>query len=44
MTFLTPNFEKLSHDQFVVVLKCFDDLQDELGHSNHELSKHLKNW
>ena len=42
VTFLTPNIEKLSHDQFVVVPKHVDALQDELGHSNHELSKHLK--
>ena len=43
VTFLTPNTEKLSHDQFVVVHKHADALQDELGHSNDELSKHLKN-
>ena len=43
VTFLTPNTEKLSHDQFVVVHKHVDALQDELGHSNDELSKHLKN-
>ena len=43
VTFLTPNTEKLSHDQFVVVHKCVDALQDELGHSNKKLSKCLKN-
>ena len=42
MTFSTPNNEKLSHDQFVVVHKCVDALQEELGHSNCELSKCLK--
>ena len=42
MTFSTPNNEKLSRDQFVVVHKCVDALQEELGHSNHELSKCLK--
>ena len=42
MTFLTPNNEKCSRDQFVVVHKCVDALQEELGHSNCELSKCLK--
>ena len=42
VTFSTPNNEKFSHDQFVVVHKHVDALQEELGHSNHELSKHLK--
>ena len=42
MTFSTPNNEKCSHDQFVVVHKHVDALQEELGHSNHELSKCLK--
>ena len=42
MTFSTPNNEKCSHDQFVVLHKCVDALQEELGHSNHELSKRLK--
>ena len=42
MTFSTPNNEKCSHDQFVIVHKCVDALQEELGHSNHELSKRLK--
>ena len=42
MTFSTPNNEKCSCDQFVVVHKCVDALQEKLGHSNHELSKHLK--
>ena len=42
MTFLTPNNEKFSRDQFVVVHKHVDALQEELGHSNHKLSKCLK--
>ena len=42
VTFSTPNNEKFSHDQFVVVHKHVDALQEELGHSNYELSKHLK--
>ena len=41
MTFLTPNSEKFTHNQFVVVHKCVDALQEELGHTNQELSKCL---
>ena len=39
---MTPNNEKCSCDQFVVINTCVDALQEELGHSNCELSKHLK--
>ena len=42
VTFLTPNNEKCSRDQFVVVHKCLDALQEGLGLSNHKLSKRLK--
>ena len=42
VTFTTPNNEKLSCDQFVFVHKHVNALQEELGHSNHELSKCLK--
>ena len=42
VTFSTPN-DTFFHDQFVVVHKHVDALQEELGHSNCKLSKHLKN-
>ena len=38
--FSTPNNEKFTHNQFVVH-KHVDALQEELGHTNWELSKHL---
>ena len=42
MTFSTPNNNKnITHNQFVVVHKCVDALQEELDHANRELSKHL---
>ena len=34
VTFLTPNNKKLSRNQFVVVHKCVDALQEELGFTN----------
>ena len=34
VTFLTPNNEKFTHNQFVVVHKHVDALQEELGHTN----------
>ena len=37
----TPNNEKIALNQFVVVHKCVDALQEELGHTNQELSKYL---
>ena len=39
VTFLTPRNDKITCNQLVVIHKCVDALQEELGNANQELSR-----
>ena len=41
VTFLTPNNDKISHSQFIVIHKCVDTLQEEFTQVNLDLKCHL---
>ena len=43
VTFLTPNNDKISHNQFIVVHKCVDTLQEEFTQVNLDLKCCLSN-
>ena len=41
MTFSTPDNENVCKNQFIIVHKCVDALQEEFTQVNHDVGQHL---